>query len=188
MSNSQGVSPPSYCVVPSASDGDSNIMMRSALACILSIAAVQVSSRAVGSDSPSCKAVPGSTDWPSPEIWGTLNETTGGRLLQPTPPGAVCHKTQPSYNAAKCIDVQNNWPNELFHTNDPISVEWNNWTNDTCIPVPSLDCSSVGYPVYVINATTPQHVKAGVDFGAPSLSGYLCRDRRKEKLLTRSHS
>jgi hypothetical protein len=42
---------------------------------------------------------------------------------------------------------------------------WNQYSNDTCLPDPSYPCSPDGYPAYVINATTPELVKLGVDFG-----------------------
>ncbi|KAM7209625.1 FAD-binding domain containing protein [Naviculisporaceae sp. PSN 640] len=113
---------------------------------------------------PECKAVPGSPDWPSPETWQLLNETTGGRLFAPTPPGAACHPGQASYNAAECRRVQLGWSTYEFHGEDPVSVDWNQWNNDTCLPVPGLPCSPKGYPAFVLNATTPEHVKAGVDF------------------------
>ncbi|KAK3937418.1 FAD-binding domain-containing protein [Diplogelasinospora grovesii] len=113
---------------------------------------------------PSCKAVPGSDAWPSLEIWSQLNQSLDGRLLHPTPPGAVCHPGHDSYNAAECPSLQTSWFSEFFHTNDPVSAEWNNWNNDTCLPDPRAPCSSVGYPVYVVNATTPQHVKTGINF------------------------
>jgi len=116
-------------------------------------------------DTPQCKAAPGSASWPSTETWARLNETTGGRLLQPTAPGAVCHPSQASYNAADCRRVQAGWSTYEFHQADPVSSDWNQWNNDTCLPNPSYPCSGSGYPVFVINATTSQHVKLGVDFG-----------------------
>jgi hypothetical protein len=114
---------------------------------------------------PACKAVPGSGDWPSPDTWKALNESIGGRLLQPTPLGAVCHPGHASYSAAQCPVVQAAWFTEPLHSEDPVSAYWNNWTRDTCLPDPRAPCSSDGYPVYVVNATTAEHVKAGVDFG-----------------------
>lgn len=113
----------------------------------------------------SCKAFPGTSDWPSPETWASLNTTTEGRLLQPVPPGAVCHPAQPNYDATLCYWVQYYWGSEYFHDQDPVSAEWNNWTNDSCLPDPKAPCSSEGYPVYVINATDARHVKAGIEFG-----------------------
>ncbi|PMD30490.1 FAD-binding domain-containing protein [Hyaloscypha variabilis F] len=111
-----------------------------------------------------CKSTPSSPTWPSPAIWDQLNQTTGGQLLQPVPPGAVCHPGHSSYNATNCVYVQYAWSNEYFHQRDPVSVEWNNWNNDSCLPDPDVPCSSAGYPLYVINATTPEHVQAGVNF------------------------
>jgi hypothetical protein len=114
---------------------------------------------------PWCKSVPGSLTWPSDALWAQLNTTIGGQLLQPVPPGAVCHPGHANYNATNCLFVQYEWSNEYFHQRDPVSVEWNNWNNDSCLPDPGVPCSSAGYPLYVINATTVEHVKAGIDFG-----------------------
>lgn len=113
---------------------------------------------------PACKSVPGGDGWPSLDTWAALNQSIGGRLIQPIPPGAVCHPSQPSYNALQCPGVQTAWFTEPLHSEDPVSVMWNNWNNDTCLPDPRLNCSPTGYPVYVVNATTPQHVKIGIDF------------------------
>jgi hypothetical protein len=100
------------------------------------------------------------------EEWASLNRSVDGHLLQPIPPGAACHEAQPAhYNAAACGEVQAAWFTEPLHSNDPVSSMWNNWNNDTCLPDPTLPCSAAGYPVYVVNASTVQHVKAGIDFG-----------------------
>jgi len=112
----------------------------------------------------SCKAVPGAPGWPSTQDWDRLNESLAGRLLQPTPPGAVCHPGQGSYDAAKCADVVKGWSTYEFHQADPVSVDWNNWANDTCLPVEGAPCSGQGYPVFVINATEARHVQLGVQF------------------------
>ncbi|KAK4223736.1 Tetrahydrocannabinolic acid synthase [Podospora fimiseda] len=111
-----------------------------------------------------CKAVPGSDDWPSLETWTAFNQSIQGRLIKPTPPGAVCHSDHPAYNFDQCQVVQTAWSGEPLHSNDPVSVMWNNWNNDTCLPDPRLSCNEAGYAIYVVNATTPEHVKAGIDF------------------------
>jgi hypothetical protein len=54
----------------------------------------------------SCKASLGSQDWPSPSAWAALNNSIRGSLLQPPPPGAVCHSDQVTYNAQICPAVQ----------------------------------------------------------------------------------
>lgn len=112
-----------------------------------------------------CKAYPGSSDWPPIDSWNSLNDTISGRLLRPSPPGAVCHEGWPTYDPAQCSEVASNWSVYEFHTNNPISVMWDQFANDTCLAKPGFPCSAAGYPAYVVNATTPEHVKAGVDFG-----------------------
>ena len=112
-----------------------------------------------------CKAVPGTTSWPSTSAWDALNTTLSGNLIAPTPPGASCHPDQPSYNNATCTIVADLWSKSwAFHSDNPVSVAENNWSNDSCLPSPQYPCSSIGYPVYVVNASKPEHVQAGVNF------------------------
>jgi hypothetical protein len=118
----------------------------------------------LGSVNAGCKSVPGSSDWPTDQEWAALNETLGGQLIKPTPPGAVCHPEQSTYNSAVCPTVETEWATFPFHREDPVSSAWNNWNNDTCIPDPQYTCSPLGYPSYVVNATTADHIAAGVKF------------------------
>ena len=122
-----------------------------------------------------CKSVPGTPSWPSTELWNQLNASTDGRLLRPAPPGAVCHPGQPTYDAGQCPAVESGWKVYDFHSADPVSSMWNQFNNDSCLPNASYPCSRQGYPQFVINATTAQHVKLGVDFGwfTHSPSGYF---------------
>lgn len=112
-----------------------------------------------------CKAVPGTPGWPTLSVWAQLNDSTSGRLFQPTPPGAVCHPGQPTYNTAECTVVQAAWSTQTFHDSNPVSSMYQQWNNDTCLPNATDPCSGEGYPVYVLNATTAEHVKAAIDFG-----------------------
>lgn len=111
-----------------------------------------------------CKATPGSPDWPGDASWAALNQSISGRLLRPAPPGAVCHPGQPTYNAAACLAVQAGWLTVEWHTENPISTLSQNVNNNSCLPEPSVPCSGEGYPIFVINATTSDHVKKGIDF------------------------
>ncbi|KXJ94189.1 hypothetical protein Micbo1qcDRAFT_187915 [Microdochium bolleyi] len=116
-----------------------------------------------------CKAYPGDRSWPSDAAWAALNGTSGGRLIRPVPPGAVCHRpagggggTGPG--AAQCAAVAAQWRTQLFHAADPVSPMWNHFANDTCLPDPDAPCSPAGYPAYVLNADSAAVVKLGVDF------------------------
>ncbi len=111
-----------------------------------------------------CKAVPGDPGWPSSQDWARFNESLAGRLLQPPPPGAVCHPGQATYNAAECPAVQAAWSTYEFHQANPVSMDWNQWANDTCLPVDGAPCSGQGYPLFVVNASEARHVQLGVQF------------------------
>ena len=96
--------------------------------------------------------------------WAALNHSLSGRLLKPSPPGAVCHPNQPTFNIAACPAVEAGWLTTAWHSDNPISVPENNWVNDTCLPNPLGPCSGEGYPIYVVNATCAEDVKKGIDF------------------------
>ncbi|KAK4176871.1 hypothetical protein QBC36DRAFT_186446 [Triangularia setosa] len=131
-------------------------------ACLLSCAPLLT--LASSSHKQHCKSIPGTPDWPSPASWRRLNESLAGRLLQPSPPGAVCHPRQPTYDAAECPNLISNWSKLDYHHTNPVSTYWNNWNNDTCLPYQGYPCSGQGYPLFVINATTARDVQLGVQF------------------------
>ncbi|KAI1378991.1 FAD-binding domain-containing protein [Hypoxylon crocopeplum] len=111
-----------------------------------------------------CKAVPGSSGWPSEETWAKFNQSTRGRLFGAAAPGAVCHPGQSAYNAEQCAVVTAGWSTYTFHENDPVSNMWEQYNNDTCLPDPNTPCSTGGYPSYVVNATSAHDVKLSLNF------------------------
>ena len=111
-----------------------------------------------------CKVQPGDKAWPSANTWKSFNASLGGNLIVPTPPGAVCHAGQPTYNATECPVIAKAWKTYQFHADDPVSLMLDQFSNDTCLPDAKDPCSPAGYPAYVINATTTNHVKQGIDF------------------------
>ena len=116
----------------------------------------------VASSAQYCKPVPGGSRWPSIADWNTLNETVGGRLLAPTPPGAVCQPSSPLFNNESCAElVSTQWPSSDWHAKNPVTADYN---DDTCLPSPLAPCSGNGYPEYVVNATRGSDVQAAVRF------------------------
>lgn len=116
-----------------------------------------------------CKSYPGTDAWPSSSTWSKLNQTLNGHLIQARPPGAICHPDFREYNEVKCAELKKEWTTYEWHSENPVSVMWDNLANWTCLPDAELPCSPDGYPAYVVNASTPEHVKAGVDFGKCTL-------------------
>lgn len=134
----------------------------------------------------SCKAYPGTSSWPSAHTWAALNQTLNGRLLQPSPPGAVCHPGQSTYNTGQCSQVAEEWKTYDFHAGNPISVMWDKFSNFTCLPDKNTLCSPAGYPAYVVNASTAEHVKIGVDFGKLDSHIYEITDRHSALTISLS--
>ena len=113
--------------------------------------------------SKSCKSTQNDSSWPSPSHWNALNQTLSGRLLHPPPPASSCHSSGPGSNDT-CTEVTTSWKNMTFHQNNPISTAWNNMNNDSCLPSISAPCSGLGYPVYVVNASSANDVKLAINF------------------------
>jgi hypothetical protein len=147
---------------------------------------------------PACKGAPGTSSWPTVPQWNALNESISGRLLQPSPPGAVCHPDQPTYDPTLCSLVQAEFFNIDYYSTLPSASAWPNWNNDSCIPFLPAPCSNEGYPIYVVNATNKDDVKKGVDFarennvrlvvkasGHDYLGRYLCRFHPTKWIATR---
>lgn len=112
-----------------------------------------------------CREYPSSPDWPSLQDWNQFNESLGGALLHPLPPGAVCYDG-PAYDEDQCKYLLRNAGFTRFYTNDPVTVlaEWP--TGSTCLPTldPTGNCTQGGLAAYVVNATTVKHVQAAVNF------------------------
>jgi hypothetical protein len=110
-----------------------------------------------------CKPVFNSPDWPSVTAWNQLNNTVSGRLIAPTPPGAVCHADQPQYNNDSCTLLSVQWTNTSFHAINPVSADYN---DVTCLPDNEHPCSPSGYPRYVVQAINANDVQQAVSFAA----------------------
>jgi len=117
----------------------------------------------VQAHSTSCKATPNDVSWPSLSQWATLNQTLSGRLIHGVPPATACHSSGPGFNAS-CVEIEAAWSSFTFHQDNPVSSAWNNMNTDSCLPDPTAPCSAAGYPIYVVNVSSADHVKLAVDF------------------------
>ena len=112
-----------------------------------------------------CKSIPGSAGWPAAGSWAALNGSIQGRLVSVEAPAAACHADQSTYNNATCAAIQAGWSTYDFHAQNPVSSDWQNQNNDSCLPYSNSSCTGKGYPIYVINASSSADVQAGVRFG-----------------------
>lgn len=125
----------------------------------------------VGGFQDTCKCTPNDPCWPSSPEWSSLNTTLSGALIRSTPPASVCYSNQPNYNEEQCALVRSQWFNSTWHAENPISVDYPIWTNNSCDPIypngtsvtgnsnaGKKGCSIGNYPVYAVNATTAEQV------------------------------
>jgi len=116
----------------------------------------------------SCKAIPGSPEWPADDEWNRLNSSLGGALLKPIPPASVCYSESSALvqDAAACNFLLRNASSTRFYINDPLTV-LSSWPEgDTCFATsnPQGNCTQGGFPTYVVNASTVQQIQMGINF------------------------
>lgn len=114
-----------------------------------------------------CKVYPGDRNWPSDKAWTSLNKLVDNRLLdRPDPIAAVCYNG-PLYNADECVKVTAHWNESYSHFDNAVEMMSPVAQGMTCLPPNIFDshnCTRGGFPLYVINATKPEHVQMGVNF------------------------
>jgi hypothetical protein len=113
----------------------------------------------------SCRAFPGTPDWPIEEEWNHLNSTLGGALLKPTPLGAVCYNGT-LLDPARCRYLLFNGSRDRVFLNDPLNV-LTQWPEGETCPVafnPQGNCTQGGFPTYVVNVTTVKQIQIAVNF------------------------
>lgn len=102
-----------------------------------------------------------------------FNKTLGGALIRGVAPGSVCFPSEPNYSEEACSYARTQWFNSTWHTEDPVSVDYPIWTNNSCNPIwpngtsvtgdanaGTRGCSIGAYPAYIVNATTSSQVGA----------------------------
>ncbi|KAH7388921.1 FAD binding domain-containing protein [Cadophora sp. MPI-SDFR-AT-0126] len=113
-----------------------------------------------------CKAFPGTSTWPIESEWDKLNGSLSGALLKPAPPASVCYDGTLKDPAA-CTFLLKNASSTRFYLDNPLTVltEWPQ--GDTCYATADpqgATCTQGGFPVYVVNATTVEHIQLAVNF------------------------
>ncbi|KAF2785806.1 FAD-binding domain-containing protein [Melanomma pulvis-pyrius CBS 109.77] len=116
-----------------------------------------------------CKCVPTDSCWPPVSAWESLNTTISGQLIDVQPIAISCY-AGPLFNNETCATVNSEWKKCAWQANHPAG-QCQDTGDLTCPPVTPLDingqnCTLGNNPVYAVNATSPEHVAAGIKFAA----------------------
>lgn len=113
---------------------------------------------------PVCKSSPLDPSWPSEDDWISLNTTINGSLLRTVPAASACWPGEPFSSSISCDVATDKWTNATWHSQQPESIDYQIYANNTCLPnhAPGYSaergCSIDGFPQYIVNATSEDHV------------------------------
>ncbi|KAI0386970.1 hypothetical protein F5Y04DRAFT_288775 [Hypomontagnella monticulosa] len=115
--------------------------------------------------SPTCRYLPGDSQWPSDEQWSRLNSTVGGRLIRGVPMAQPCYG--PNSDPTTCAQIQDNWSNKTIISENPFTPMSVYWQNNTCSPFgadTNGTCEMGNLASYAINVSDASTVAAGILF------------------------
>ncbi|KAI5814621.1 hypothetical protein BZA77DRAFT_339056 [Pyronema omphalodes] len=132
------------------------------LSLLTAVAAVAAADTPDTTDTADCRAFPGTTSWPSPSAWSSLNTTLSGRLISTAPLASPCH--DPHYNATLCASIQSQWRNPSFHDSSSSSIMAPVWSARSCDPFTPREqpCELGNYIHYAINVTSAADIAVGL--------------------------
>ncbi|KAG9681292.1 FAD-binding domain-containing protein, partial [Aureobasidium melanogenum] len=119
-----------------------------------------------------CKTIPSDANWPSHQDWQTLNASIGGVLIKTAPAGSACYPGNPFNSQVLCNVTQSQWTSYNFHAEQPESVDYPLFANNTCIPpgqtgyVNGSACTIGALPAYIVNATDGHAVATAIGWAA----------------------
>lgn len=111
-----------------------------------------------------CKTTPSDSSWPSRAEWNSLNRTIDGELLRTVPVASACSSGNPFGSTVSCEVATDNWSNGTWHSQQPESIDYQMYANNTCLPKDASGystekgCSIEAFPQYIVNATEEIHV------------------------------
>lgn len=108
---------------------------------------------------PTCKVTPHDASWPSNSDWRSLNATINGSLLRTVPAASACWPDSPFVSHIPCDTATNKWTNGTWHSQQPESIDYQIYANNTCLPKDASGystkrgCNIGAFPQYIVNAT-----------------------------------
>jgi hypothetical protein len=113
---------------------------------------------------PVCKSTTHDASWPSESDWNSLNSSINGFLLRTVPAASSCWSGNPFGSTISCNTTNENWSNGTWHSQQPESIDYQIYANNTCLPNDASGysaergCSINAFPQYIVNATEANHV------------------------------
>ncbi|OAL53738.1 hypothetical protein IQ07DRAFT_596744 [Pyrenochaeta sp. DS3sAY3a] len=81
-----------------------------------------------------CKNHPLDLEWPSPDEWSALNVSVNGNLIKADPVASSCFANSSLTSATNCDTVQQRWFEPAFQAEQPESIGYSYWANNSCVP------------------------------------------------------
>ncbi|KAF2008819.1 FAD-dependent monooxygenase [Aaosphaeria arxii CBS 175.79] len=111
-----------------------------------------------------CKNNPLDRKWPILDNWSALNESVNGALIKANPVAATCFANSSFTSTTNCDTVQKRWFESAFQAEQPESIGYPYWANNSCVPPNDYayrkgqQCELGGLPSYILNATTAEQI------------------------------
>jgi hypothetical protein len=123
---------------------------------------------------PFCRSTPSDASWPAPLEWSSLNDTIGGSLIRTVPVASSCWPDSNNvFNSSiSCQEVNDNWSNGTWHSQQPESIDYQLYANNSCLPdeVGSYSkkqgCTIGALPQYIVNTTEAADVALAMKWAA----------------------
>ncbi|EMR89580.1 putative isoamyl alcohol protein [Botrytis cinerea BcDW1] len=115
-----------------------------------------------------CKITPADASWPSSADWTAFNTSISGTLIKTLPPASSCYTGNPFNSTQNCSSVQTNWNLATWQAETPEGIDYPIYANNSCLPTDATGyqdgkgCDIGGSPIYVVNATTEDHVSTAM--------------------------
>lgn len=111
-----------------------------------------------------CRCFPGDSCWPAAVVWGSFNNTVGGKLVATVPLATPCHGA--AFNEAECDALRATWllPSTHMETSSSIMAPW--FANESCeafLP-PTSQCVTGAYVQYSVDAREASDYQATIRF------------------------
>ncbi|CAG5169138.1 uncharacterized protein ALTATR162_LOCUS7005 [Alternaria atra] len=139
---------------------------------LLSLAAPALASAAA--TPPFCRSTPSDASWPTPSEWSTLNDTISGTLIRTVPVASSCWPgTNGTFDSPlSCQEVNDNWSNGTWHSQQPESIDYQLYANNSCLPdevgsySKAQGCKIGALPQYIVNTTQEADVAVAMKWAA----------------------